>query len=242
MMRYGSLFSGIGGLDLGLDRAGWTCAWQVEADAFCRQVLERHWPNLPRFKDVREVGPELAPVELIAGGFPCQDISSAAGRRRVGISGPRSGLWSEFARVVRLLRPRFVLVENVAALLGFGAGRVLGDLSELGYDAEWSVVSGCSLGAPHMRPRLFIVADAHGERRKERMGQRPEAPVFPSEVQPAAAALPLGRAVWDPSDLGALGVVDGTPDRVDAHRVKACGNAVLPQVAEWIGRRLLEVA
>ena len=156
-LRYGSLFAGIGGLDLGLDRAGMKCAWQVEINPFCQKVLSKHWPEVPKYEDVREVGSHnLAPVDLICGGFPCQDISYAG--KGAGIEGKRSGLWKEFFRVICKLRPRFVLVENVPALLSRGLGVVLGDLAMCGYDAEWSRLSACSLGAPHMRQRVFIVA------------------------------------------------------------------------------------
>ena len=158
MMTFGSLFSGIGGIDLGLERAGMTCAWQVEIDPWCRQVLTKHWPNVRRYEDVSAVGGDtLEPVELIAGGFPCQDVSVAG--QRAGIQdGNRSGLWSEFHRIIRELRPRYVFVENVPGLLTNGMGRVLGDLADIGYDAEWEVLSAADVGAPHLRKRVFIVA------------------------------------------------------------------------------------
>lgn len=164
-MNVGSLFAGIGGFDLGLERAGMRVTWQVELDPYCRAVLARHFPEAERFEDVREVGAEsLAPVDLICGGFPCQDLSPAG--RGAGIDGARSGLWAEFARIVCELRPRYVLVENVPALLtGKGkrwdwapVGRVLGDLAEAGYDAEWACLSAREFGAPHLRKRVWIVA------------------------------------------------------------------------------------
>ena len=115
-MNVGSLFAGIGGFDLGFERAGMRVAWQVELDPYCRAVLARHFPDAARFEDVCEVGARnLAPVDLICGGFPCQDLSPAG--RGAGIDGARSGLWAEFARIVRELRPRYVVVENVPALL-----------------------------------------------------------------------------------------------------------------------------
>lgn len=156
-MTYGSLFSGIGGMDLGLDRAGMRCAWQVEQDEFCLRVLARHWPDVVRFRDVRTVtAADLEPVDLIAGGFPCQDISVAG--KGVGIDGESSGLWREFARLVGEMRPRLVLVENVPALCTRGADRVLGDLDALGY-ACWPLVVGARhVGAPHRRDRVWIVA------------------------------------------------------------------------------------
>lgn len=166
---FGSLFSGIGGLDLGLERAGMQCAWQVEIDDYATKVLQKHWPNVTRFRDVRACGEHnLAPVDLIAGGFPCQDISDAG--KQAGIEGERSGLWAEFYRIICELRPRFVLVENVAALLHRGMGRVLGDLAAGGYDAEWQILSAESIGAPHLRERVFIVAYPSGTK----WGQSPE--------------------------------------------------------------------
>ena len=154
----GSLFAGIGGIDLGFERAGFKTVWQVEQNEYCRKVLGRHFPDADRsVTDVRDAGRHnLKPVDVIAGGFPCQDISSAG--LRTGINGERSGLWSEYARIIGELRPRFVLVENVAALLGRGIGRVVGDLATLGYDAEWEVVSAADVGAPHLRERVWILA------------------------------------------------------------------------------------
>jgi DNA (cytosine-5)-methyltransferase 1 len=153
----GSLFAGIGGFDLGFERAGFETAWQVEIDPWCRKVLAKNSPNAERFDDVRTVGAHnLSSVDVLVGGFPCQDISNAG--LRAGIEGERSGLWGEFARIIGELRPRYVLVENVAALLGRGMGRVLGDLAEIGYDAEWEIVSAADVGAPHLRERVWILA------------------------------------------------------------------------------------
>src|SRR4051812_30085856 len=156
-MTFGSLFAGIGGIDLGLERAGMKCVFQVECDPYARAVLRKHWPSAALYDDVRSVGAaNLAPVDLVCGGFPCQDISNAG--KRVGIEGERSGLWSEYARIVRELRPRYVLVENVAALLARGLQRVVGDLAACGYDAEWDCFPAAAFGAPHERDRLFLVA------------------------------------------------------------------------------------
>ena len=161
---FGSLFAGIGGFDLGLERAGMICKWQVEIDPFCRKVLEKHWPEVTRYGDIREItGSELEPVDLICGGFPCQDISKA-NQNAAGINGERSGLYRELIRIVRMVRPRFVLMENVAALLSRdnGMGEVLGDLAESGYDAEWQMLSAAAFGAPHIRRRVFILCYPHG--------------------------------------------------------------------------------
>ena len=160
MLTFGSLFAGIGGFDLGLERAGMTCAWQVEREPYAVRVLEKHWPNVRRHDDVCTFPPAEGDwsVDLICGGFPCQDISVAG--KGLGLAGARSGLWHQMHRIIGEIRPRFVLVENVAALLGRGMGTVLGDLSEIGYDAEWHVIPASAVGAPHRRERVWIVAYA----------------------------------------------------------------------------------
>lgn len=234
MPTFLSLFSGIGGLDLGLERAGWTCVGQVEIEPFCRQVLAEHWPGVPRWDDIRTVDTDGLPrADLVAGGFPCQPVSQAG--RKQGFSDHR-WLWPEFARVVRDLRPRWVLVENVRNLLSIEGGRatqaVLGDLSALGFDAEWFCLSACAVGAPHMRHRLFIVA--HTQRPGLEVGQ----------FQPAGDELPAAersgdeRGWWDiEPPLGR--VVAGVPRRVVRPQLTALGNAVVPQVAEAVGRRIM---
>ncbi len=160
-MTFGELFAGIGGFSLGLERAGMTCKWQVEIDPYATAVLKKHWPEVPKHEDVRTFPPQGEwGVDLICGGFPCQDISVAG--KGAGLAGARSGLWYEYARIIGELRPRYVIVENVAALLARGMGTVLGDLSTLGYDAEWHVIPASAVGAPHRRERVWIVAHAVG--------------------------------------------------------------------------------
>ena len=157
-MRFGELFAGIGGFSLGLERAGMKCAWQVEIDPYARAVLNKHWPDVPKHDDVRTFPPTHTQdfsVDLICGGFPCQDISYAG--KGAGLAGARSGLWHEFARIIGEIRPKYVLVENVAALLTRGMGEVLGTLASLGYDAEWHVISASAVGAPHRRERVWII-------------------------------------------------------------------------------------
>jgi len=161
-LTFGSLFAGIGGFDLGLERAGMRCQWQVEIDPYARAVLAKHWPDVRRHEDVRTFPPKEGEwgVDVICGGFPCQDISVAG--KGAGLAGARSGLWYEYARIIGELRPSYVIVENVAALLTRGMGTVLGDLSTLGYDAEWHVIPASAVGAPHRRERVWIVAYANG--------------------------------------------------------------------------------
>ena len=166
MLTVGSLFAGIGGIEHGLEQTGgFETRWQVETDEYCRTVLARHWPHVARYEDVRECGAHnLEPVDLICGGFPCTDISCAG--KQMGIRAERSGLWWEMLRIIGELRPRYVLAENVAALLARPEwiGAVVGSLSELGYRVEWSVLSALECGAPHLRRRVFIVAHTDGAR------------------------------------------------------------------------------
>ncbi len=251
MLTFGSLFAGIGGIDLGLERAGLRCAWQVELDDYARRVLAKHWPHVRRWGDIRTFPPEPASAwrcDLLCGGFPCQDISIAG--NGVGIDGKRSGLWGEYARVISLLRPRFVVVENVANLLIRGFGRVLGDLVESGYDAEWDCLPACAFGAPHERDRLFLVAYPR-EVASERRFFPHEPDGLPRDEQwRAAQGVKSGRQ-WkrwlvqasspvDGQDANGWfrGVGDGVPGELD--RIATLGNAVVPQVAEWIGRRIID--
>jgi len=161
------LFSGIGGFSLGLERAGMKTVAFCEIEPFPRAVLAKHWPEVPCYDDIRTLtGERLAAdgisVDVICGGFPCQDISFAG--KGAGLAGERSGLWREYARLIGDIRPRFVIVENVAALLSQGLGDVLGDLAALGYDAEWHCIPASVVGAPHRRDRVWIVAHPHNAR------------------------------------------------------------------------------
>jgi DNA (cytosine-5)-methyltransferase 1 len=156
------LFSGIGGFSLGLERTGGfeTVAF-CEIEPFPRAVLKEHWPDVPCYEDVRtltadQLRSDGIAVDVICGGFPCQDLSYAG--KGAGLEGARSGLWSEIARLVGELRPQYVIVENVSALLSRGLGRVLGDLAEIGYDAEWHCIPASAVGAPHIRDRIWIIA------------------------------------------------------------------------------------
>lgn len=183
-LRTLSLFAGIGGFDLGLERTGGfeTVAF-CEIDPFCQEVLAKHWPNVPCFSDVRELrGEQVGDIDVICGGFPCQDLSTA-GKQAGMDEGTRSGLWSEIVRLAGELRPSFVIVENVAALLrgpsdrpGRWFGRVLGDLVAIGYDAEWHCIPASYIGACHHRDRAWIVAYPAQERQPEARGFRHNEP------------------------------------------------------------------
>ena len=156
-MKHGSLFSGIGGIDLGFEMAGIETTWTCEIDDWCNELLQKRFPNATHYRDVQKIGKDnLEPVDIISGGFPCQDISTAG--KGAGLDGKRSGLWFEMWRIICELRPRWVFIENVANLANKGGSRVLHDLTEAGYDAEWQVISARDVGARHLRKRLWIIA------------------------------------------------------------------------------------
>ncbi|HWK40794.1 MAG TPA: DNA (cytosine-5-)-methyltransferase [Croceibacterium sp.] len=236
-LRVLDLFSGIGGFSLGLERTGGfeTVAF-CEIEDFPRRVLAKHWPNVPCYRDVRELtGEHVGPVDVITGGFPCQDISPAG--KKAGLGGERSGLWREIARLIGELRPAFAIMENSAALLDRGMGDVLGDLASLGYDAEWHCIPASALGATHIRDRVWIVAYANeGGRGTPWPGQVETAPaarlITSRELNAARSRAPE----W-PDRSVIPGIADGISDVVD--RGAALGNAVVPQIPELIGNAIL---
>jgi DNA (cytosine-5)-methyltransferase 1 len=235
-----SLFSGIGGFELGLERTGgFETVAQCEIDPFCRKVLAKHWPNVKRYEDVRTLTADTLrrdgiAVEVICGGFPCQDISLAGPGQ--GLAGERSGLWFEYARLVGEVRPQLVLVENVAELRDRGMGDVLGTLAALGYDAEWDCIPASYVGARQIRDRVWLVAYPEcdglqgGSYIAAAWSGKSRAEQLAGLVQPCA---------W-PTISGARdrGTGHGVPDGV--HRNRAIGNAVVPQIPELIGRAILE--
>lgn len=155
-LTVGSLFSGIGGFDLGLERAGMQVIWQSEIDEFASRVLKKHWPDVPNLGDITKVDwSEVERPDVICGGYPCQPFSTAG--KRGGENDARH-LWPAMHNAIRVLRPRYALMENVRGHLSLGFGRVLGDLAEIGYDAEWQIIPAAAVGAPHKRDRVFIVA------------------------------------------------------------------------------------
>ena len=241
MMTVLDLFSGIGGFSLGLERTGGfrTVAF-CEIEEFPRRVLAKHWPGVPIHRDVRELRAEhVGAVDVICGGFPCQDISLAGNGD--GLAGERSGLWREYARLVGELRPGYVIVENVAALLGRGLGVVLGDLAALGYDAEWHCIPASAVGAPHGRDRVWIVAHpcgARGTRLVESLDPGTPGPWRlrgEADLQSIADAPFVAGNRWPQPLLRRMD--DGLPGRMD--RLSALGNAVVPQIPEIIGRAIL---
>ena len=293
-MKVGSLFSGIGGFELGLQMASpdFEISWQVEQDEFCQKILAKHWPDARRWDDVKTFPPEPAEdwaVDLICGGWPCQPVSVASSKRK-GFRDDR-WLWPEFLRICTLLRPRWVLGENVPGLLsavdpvgrpGGLFGTVLRDMAALGYRVEYHCIPAASIGAPHRRDRVWIIGhlpDARSVRCYEGSGpaepgelRRPESAGSGSDVsdadeprlerhtgngtgvgepgrEPAGPDRTFARAdlfadsrsrsqeQWaiEP-DVGR--VAHGIPARVD--RLRSLGNAVVPQVVEFLGRCIVE--
>ena len=288
MLTVGSLFAGIGGLELGLEATGgFRTVWQVENDAYANETLARHWPGVRRWGDVATFPPnaDINGLEVkhsedcktgdsgtrqsisggegwyasvITCGFPCQDISYAG--KGAGLGGDRSGLFYEAMRVVRTLGPRYVVLENVAALLTRGLDAVLGTLASLGYSAEWHCIPAAAVGAPHIRDRVFVIAYARCQRMEGRQpagadngpGQAPNVAYAADGGQPVCGrASGQGRHAvrggvqaegWQQQhpwatepDVGR--VAHGVPNRVD--RLRCLGNAVVPQVAYYIGQRIL---
>ena len=160
MLNVIDIFSGIGGFSIGLEAAGLQTVAFCEINPFCRKILTKHWPSVPIFTDITAIHKEdlkaLLRIDLIAGGFPCQDISVAG--KGGGIKAKRSGLWKEFARLINEIRPKYAIIENVANLRSQGLISVLQDLWEIGYDAEWHCIPASAFGAPHRRDRIWIIA------------------------------------------------------------------------------------
>ncbi len=256
-LRVLSLFAGVGGFDLGLERTGGfeTVAF-CEIEPFAVRVLNKNWPGVPVYGDVRtltskQLAADGIAVDVICGGFPCQDLSIAG--RRAGIEGERSGLWSDMLRIVCEVRPKFVLVENVGDLLagpseqpGAWFGKVLGDLASVGYDAEWDCIPAAAVGAPHLRDRVWLMAypqqiervcsvfdaDHATETTRRNAAERLQDGVRP-QVGASLRSIP-GRWMDQPRPDG---MADGVSDW--SHRLAGCGNAVVPQIPELIGQAIL---
>jgi DNA (cytosine-5)-methyltransferase 1 len=159
LYEIGSLFSGIGGIELGFERTGaFKTIWFVEKDKYAQQIIRKNWgANAIIYDDITRLDFRTVPkIDVLTGGFPCQDISTAG--KGVGITGSRSSLWRYYKKAIRVLRPKIAFVENVSILTGRGLNVVLGDLASIGYDAEWYCVPVSSIGAPHQRDRLFVIA------------------------------------------------------------------------------------
>ena len=240
------LFSGMGGFSLGLENTNKfkTVAF-CENDVDCQKVLQKHWPSVPIFNDITELTYEkikerkIEKPNVIVGGFPCQDISDANIDREKtgGIKGKRSGLWSEFSRLIEEIQPSWTIIENVASLRNKGLALVLQDLWKIGYDAEWHVISACSVGAIHRRERVFIVAYPNSKRLQRHSEGLEEFGQVCSQIQISSMRSRTREKEWlsvsQPS-----GMDDGVSRR--AYRLRQLGNAVVPPVVEAIGNCILD--
>jgi DNA (cytosine-5)-methyltransferase 1 len=272
MITIGSLFSGIGGFELGLERAipNSRTLWQVEQDSYCQTILGTHWPEATIHNDVCQVGiHNLEPVDIICGGFPCQDISLAG--KQGGIHAKRSGLWWQMHRIISELRPRVAVMENVPNLITLGLSEVLGSLSQIGYDAEWTIISAAQFGAPHKRERCFIVAYSNSirsrqtnnrgfsainrDRRKIQQGGSQKSTDSNSTLSKRnrmSSRLEIKKPKIDntfyQTGLGYWGKTK-TPSaicRMDdgipyrLAKLRALGNAIVPQCSEYIGQKIVQ--
>lgn len=271
-LTVGSLFSGIGGLDLGLERAGLKVIWQSEIDPYCNKVLKKHWPEVTNHGNIKDIDwTTVERPDVICGGYPCQPFSTAGNRR--GTDDPRH-LWPWVRDAISALRPTYAILENVRGHLSMGGLQVIGELAEIGYDAEWRVVSAAGVGAPHRRERIIIVAYANhsrcgtSQRDMEQKDEASSAKWVNSQHEPCRCSPEMEhatsprcktsvqqtKAIWTTdvkqSDLQERSyngwwetepdvgrVVDGISNRVD--RLRGLGNAVVPQVAEYIGRLVM---
>ena len=267
----GSLFSGIGGLDLGLERAGMRVVWQSEIDPFACKVLKKHWPEVVNHGDIKQIDwGTVEPVDIICGGYPCQPFSTAG--KRKGTDDPRH-LWPWVRTAISELRPKYAILENVRGHLSMGGLQVIGELAEIGYDAEWRVISAAGVGAPHRRDRIIIVAYPNSTRlegcsrvqereteyggfdilsasegRSSVVGVSNDVSEWDGEHRQSTDIATQSRVwrndrtrekaydswQWWESEPDVGRVAYGIPHRVD--RLRGLGNAVVPQVAEYIGR------
>tara|TARA_R100001460_G_scaffold106347_5_gene153796 strand:- start:555 stop:1358 length:804 start_codon:yes stop_codon:yes gene_type:complete len=259
MIRIGSAFSGIGGFEVGLEKSipDSKTVWQIEQNSFCQKVLRKHWPDSKIYDDVREVGAHnLEPVDIFCAGFPCQDISLAG--KGEGLDGKKSGLWWECFRIISELRPRIIVLENVAAITFRGGREVVGSLAQIGYDTEWQVISARMFGAPHLRRRWFCVGYTSDTNSQSKSSSTYDAQTLEGIVTNSNSTFSKrnrsaigvqqrhfesnmslsekGKGYWKKtSPVSPLcGVDDGIPDRLD--RLRALGNAIVPQCSEYIGK------
>jgi DNA (cytosine-5)-methyltransferase 1 len=245
-LRVLDLFSGIGGFSLGLERTGGfeTVAF-CEIDPFCRRVLAKHWPEVPQYDDVRtltagQLAADGIAVDVICGGFPCQDASLGQTQwgRRSGTDGHRTGLYRHVIRLADEIRPEAILLENVPGLLSAGFGHVLGDLASLGYDAEWDCIPACLFGLPHRRDRVWIAAYSSGSRLSRSVA---DYGLFESARSALAKHGDSASDPWRALERSLCGLRgrDGLSLVMERRRLKQAGNAVVPQIPELIGNAIL---
>ena len=238
-MKVLDLFSGIGGFSLGLERAGMETVAFCEFDKHAQKVLAKHWPHIPIHEDIRELDATQyrGSVDVVCGGFPCQDLSSAGVQR--GFDGERSSLYREMLRIIGECRPRYAIFENVTGLLTGEDGRwfakFLYDLAEIGFDAEWHCIPATAVGANHNRDRAWIIAYPNSKR-LEGCALQPilRKPRLQIKLVRGFERWATRQDIPSPKLIGAY---DGLPHRLD--RIKRLGNSVVPQIPEAIGRAIM---
>lgn len=229
-MTHGSLFSGIEGFGFGAEMAGVETVWACEIEKFPREIIKKHNDILRLYGDIRELQ-KPGYVDVISGGFPCQDISVAG--KGEGITGERSGLWREMHRVIGGVRPRYILIENSPMLLRRGFEQVLGGLSKIGYDAEWKCISNADFGFPHLRERLYVIAYPSENRLQGATCQYGEVEsIFKQKTSKKVGAYAIAKGIHSLADCEHIRVGNGLPDWT--HRIKALGNAVNPYIAKYL--------
>ena len=241
-LRLLDTFSGIGGFSYAAEHilCGFETVQFIEWDPYCQRILNQHWPSVPIHGDIQTFNPKPFSADVICGGFPCQDISLAG--RQAGIKqGTRSGLFYELIRVIRLVRPKYVVLENVAAIVTNGLGVVLGELAEAGYDAEWSCIRASDLGACHRRDRWWLVAYPNSSG-PQGLGREGELRKTCEKKSPSWSS---GHTMLSPEWRSYVSKPllfrgdDGLSNRVD--RIRCLGNSVVPQVAAIPLARVLEL-
>jgi len=242
MLKVGSLFSGIGGIDLGFEREGFKTAWFVDVKPHARAIIAKRWAKATIYGDVTKIQwKEIEQVDILVGGFPCKDLSKLNTKGK-GLQGKKSGLWRFYKRAIREIRPKYALIENVPTLINNGLSQILADLASIGYDAEWCIISAQAFGAPHKRERVFILAYPHRERSQEPSKELEEQKVGEFQFQSVSRSWDEIRiSFWEriPSlESWVCGVDDGVSNRLE--RLDCLGNAVVPQVAQYIARRIKE--
>lgn len=259
-LTVGSLFSGIGGFDLGLERAGFEIKWQVEIDEFCKKILSKHWQNVPKFSDIKNCGSHnLETVDLICGGFPCQPFS-IAGKRR-GNKDDRY-LWSEMFRIIKEIKPSWVIGENVTGIINMALEQVCVDLEAEGYDVQPLIIPACAVNAPHRRDRVWILANNTQKDKSEWEGWQCGIGEDSTNATDTTSGR-LQRSFEANNQQGAQSndkqfagccrewnedwyevatrfcrVSHGIPNRI--HRLRSLGNSIVPQIAEILGEMILK--
>lgn len=247
MITFGSLFAGIGGFDLGFERAGMHCAWQVENNPDCIRVLEKHWPNVQRITNIEEAGrTNLGTATVICGGFPCQPFSVSG--KKLGEDDDRNK-WPEMYRIISEIRPRWIVAENVDRLVTTYLDTVLDDMASEGYTSTPLVIPAAAFGLPHLRNRLFVVAYSDSVRLEAMPHESRELTSPRSETEgegnrPGWVCRTRGGGSWAIPNPGICRAFDGISGRMDESRVprhRLIGNAVVPAAAEWIGRVIVNI-